>query len=118
MGLNRILRRLLIFPVAFGLAAQTSFASKPAKARDCCTSSCPTSKPSKKVPDCCKISAAPDHAAVTVAAPAAPVSCAILPSTVTLPAPIGTHAVAFSEVWSPPARGYLAPSGLSPPRLA
>lgn len=118
MKLGRFFRWALILPVAFGLAAQPSFAKKTAQAKDCCTSSCPTGKPSKKIPDCCKITAAPDHAAVTVAAPTAPVPWVVLPASLTLPVPVVVCAVVTSEVWSPPGFDHLAPSGLSPPRLA
>lgn len=113
-----MLRGLLIFPVAFGLAAQSGFAAKPAMPKDCCSSSCPTGKPDKQIPDCCKISAAPDQAAAIAAAPVAPVLCALLPVFAMLPNPPAVHAVVSSEVRPPPGRDRLSPSGLSPPRLA
>ena len=118
MNLGRLLRGALILPVAFGLAAQTGFASTPAKPRDCCASSCPLDRPSKNVPDCCLIRAVPDQTAVAAPAPDAPVLYALLPAPAARPAGVGIQAVVPSEARPPASRDRGAFSGLSPPRPA
>lgn len=117
MSIGHLSRVMLALPLALGLAAHPSFYEKPAPPKKCCGSNCPDTS-NKSLPDCCKLTPAPERAAVITTIPAAPILLAALPTPVFFQAPRAVRADVSKETWSPPDRCRLAPSGLSPPRLA